>query len=122
MNQKTDNKKGGKKKIPEQADKVWKNHPPKGNKRVKQDVHGNEMHKGDYGKKNKTGWEKDHKKPKSKGGSDSLSNLQPMQWENNRDKGDKTQKKGKGGAGGKAQKKGKGGSGGKTQNKGKKGK
>ena len=45
----------------------------------------------DYGKcTNDTGysWEIDHIKPQSKGGSDNLSNLQPMQWCNNRTKGD----------------------------------
>lgn len=40
--------------------------------------------KNDYGdRKSKYGWEIDHITPESQGGSDSLYNLRPLQWENN---------------------------------------
>jgi len=41
-----------------------------------------------YGRMQEYGWEIDHIKPVLKGGSDDLGNLQPLQWENNRRKGD----------------------------------
>ena len=42
-----------------------------------------------YGDHNSNfGWDVDHIKPKSKKGTDALSNLQPLHWKNNASKGD----------------------------------
>lgn len=42
-----------------------------------------------YGNRNSdTGWEIDHIKPVSNGGSDSISNLRPLHWQNNARKSD----------------------------------
>ncbi|MBI3502912.1 MAG: HNH endonuclease, partial [Bacteroidetes bacterium] len=44
----------------------------------------------DYGNRNDSwGWEIDHINPVANGGGDELSNLQPLQWENNANKSDK---------------------------------
>ena len=47
---------------------------------MKRDEHGNTN--------SLTGQEIDHKKPVAKSGNDDSNNLQPLQWENNRHKGD----------------------------------
>lgn len=41
-----------------------------------------------YGVESKYGWEIDHLMPSSRGGSDNLSNLNALHWQNNRKKSD----------------------------------
>jgi len=50
---------------------------------------GNRIERAEYGQTVPTGWEIDHRTPVSAGGTDDLSNLQPLQWQNNRSKGDR---------------------------------
>lgn len=54
----------------------------------RKDFAGAWINKNAYGTLGPYGWEIDHRRPQSKGGSDLLSNLYPCQWENNRAKGD----------------------------------
>jgi len=53
------------------------------------DIYGAPMRRDEYGKQTQHGWHVDHALAESRGGSDRLSNLQPMQWRNNLRKGDR---------------------------------
>ena len=55
----------------------------------RRDICGSNMKFTEYGNTSlQIGWEIDHIKPVSKGGTDELTNLQPLNWENNRRKGE----------------------------------
>ncbi|GIK33278.1 MAG: HNH endonuclease [Armatimonadetes bacterium] len=69
------------------VDQVWNKGQVVANNDLKvwrKDAYGAWMKRTDYGNRNSQyGWEIDHIKPASFGGPDSLSNLRPLQWENN---------------------------------------
>ncbi len=54
----------------------------------RKDACGATMRKASYGTTGEQGWEIDHVKPVSKGGTDHKTNLQPLHWSNNMAKGD----------------------------------
>ncbi len=54
----------------------------------RKDYAGAWINKDQYGKETDFGWEVDHAKPESKGGSDDINNLVPLHWRNNRTKSD----------------------------------
>lgn len=79
-----------------QKEKAWGNAKKirgKDPNKYRQDPYGNPMYKPSYGKASDMGWEVDHIKPKSKGGSDSTKNLQALSTSVNRSKGADKRKK-----------------------------
>jgi len=74
-----------------QIDNAWEKAKPiqgKNPNEYRKDPSGNVIRKASYGTLGKFGWEIDHKKPKSKGGTDNPRNIQPLHWKNNRQKSD----------------------------------
>lgn len=78
--------------VSRRKDEVWekaKSIRGKNPNLYRRDFMGNIIYKSSYGKASEMGWEIDHSKPKSKGGTDHLNNLRPLQTRANRRKGDK---------------------------------
>ena len=61
--------------------------------KVRQDPYGNRIRYDKFGQETSQGWEIDHIKPSSRGGSDSIRNLQALQTKKNRERGDALVKK-----------------------------
>lgn len=73
------------------VDKIWKKAKPirgENPKTVRQDPYGNKIGKSQFGGAGPQGWEIDHIKPASRGGSDAAVNLQALQTKKNRELSD----------------------------------
>lgn len=77
-------------------DKVWSLADKVSNKDpslYRKDPYGNVMYKHSHGKATSMGWDVDHIKPQSRGGSDFINNLQALNTSINRSKGNTLVKK-----------------------------
>lgn len=61
--------------------------------KYRKDPYGKTMYKASHGKSSGMGWDVDHIKPASRGGSDSVRNLQALSSNVNRSKGNSLKKK-----------------------------
>lgn len=70
----------------EKLQKIWEKGAPipgYGSGVWRRDVCGAPMKWDEYGQQTQHGWNVDHIVPAARGGGDELSNLRPLQWENN---------------------------------------
>jgi 5-methylcytosine-specific restriction endonuclease McrA len=80
----------------DQKEKAWKNADKVRGKDpdlYRKDPYGNIMYKPSHGKASEMGWDVDHIKPVSRGGSEATKNLQALNASVNRGKGDTLKKK-----------------------------
>lgn len=79
-----------------QKDRVWNKAAKARGKNpnlYRKDPYGNLMYKPSHGKSSEMGWDIDHIKPRSKGGSNRTHNLQALNSSVNRSKGNTARKK-----------------------------
>lgn len=78
------------------TNKVWnkaKKIRGKNPAKYRKDAYGKTIYKASYGKSSEMGWDVDHIRPKSRGGSNSVRNLQALNSSTNRSKGNSLKKK-----------------------------